>query len=514
MLSRSQFRFPLFSAALLGSLFCTASVLDPALAADTQAAQGSSTKEATTEVAATEVAANALLAADVPRLVGIVRRDRESRSPGEPPSPEAQAAMTQLSQTIRAEAVSPTFRAMALMALGEFDKACELLFDSGAELDDLEPEGLLLIARCRDAAGDFDGAIQAYERLEKDAPGEYIIPLELGSVYQRAGRTGDARRAYQRALTNNPPPIIGDNLAAVVSQLKAAKNWRIDVEVGAVSSTNINNGIGAGTVRVGGLEFDVAGANSEKGTGAYLEATGSALIPQDDVTSLLIQGLVNTDRYFTDDDNDFDTVNAALGFGPIFQFGATTWTIGPIGSISLIDDEKELIQGGVQTRLSRPIFEVINLFAQSSYLGREVDESDAQDSGRFAAAIGFDYQLFSFLSVGAGYEFVYEDASEGFFTHRDHSPLVSFNSQITDELNFNGSFRFTDADYEENDPTFDIERDDEIYRVDVNLAYDLSRLVFEGLEARAEYNYIERDSNNPLFDFERHTFRLGMGITF
>ena len=96
------------------------------------------------------------------------------------PSSEARRAITQLAQAVDRNQLSPTFRAMALMALGEFDQACQVLADADAAVEALEPEGLLLLARCRDAAGDFDGAIAAYERLEETAPGEYIIPLELG----------------------------------------------------------------------------------------------------------------------------------------------------------------------------------------------------------------------------------------------------------------------------------------------------------------------------------------------
>ncbi len=518
MRSRSWFKFPYVSTAFAGSLLCTASVFALAVASDTQAAQSSSTEQAAqdanTELAATEVAANALLAADVPRLVEIVRRDRESRAPGTPPSPEAQAAMTQLSQTIRAEAVSPTFRAMALMALGEFDKACQLLFESGAAIEDLEPEGLLLLARCRDASGDFDGAIEAYERLEEEAPGEYIIPLELGSAYQRAGRTSDARRAYQRALTNNPPPIIGQNLAAIVSQLKASQLWRVDVETGFLHDTNINTGLSGGTISVGGIDFDVVGGDEEAGTGFYAEATGSALFPQDETVSILVQGFASTDRYLSDDDDEFDDLVLLASFGPVFQFDQTTVTVGPLGSVSLIDDEAELWQVGVQSRVSHQITERINAFGQGVYLAREVESSDAQDSDRFSLLLGGEYQITSGISVAVGGEVVYEDAVRGDFTHFDITPLVSWNGQITNELSVFGSFRFTDADYSDEDPTLGIERNDEVYRVDANVAFDLSRWVYEGLELRGQYEYTERDSNNPLFDFDRHVVRVGVGITF
>ena len=498
MRSWSKVRIPFVSAALLGTLICALPHSEAVAAADTETTQGSASN----------------IAADVPRLVGIVRRDEETRLPGTQPSSEARAALTQLAQAVDTNQLSPTFRAMALMALGEFEQACQVLTDSGVSMDELEPEGLLLLARCRDAAGDFDGAIAAYERLEQTAPNEYIIPLELGSTYQRAGRTSDARRAYQRALTRNPPPIIGQNLAAIVSQLRAADLWRVDLEGGFLYDSNINSGLGGGIVDVGGLEFDVIGGEEESGTGYYLEATGSALFPQDETVSILVQGFAATDRYLTDDDDDFDEMVFVASVGPVLQFDDTTLTLGPLGSVSFIDDEDQLWQVGFQSRVSQAIDDRFTGFAQAVYLRRQIRNSDAQDSDRYSALAGLEYLVTSNFQVAGGFEVVYEDASRGDFTHTDITPLISWNGQLTDELSFFGSFRYTDANYSEADPTFDIKRDDNIYRVDVNLAYDLSQWVYDGVELRGQYEYTERDSNNPLFQFDRHVVRIGVGITF
>ena len=469
-------------------------------------------------VATTETVTNQEVAiddgADVPRLVAIVRRDQETRLPGTAPSSEARRAITQLAQAVDRNQLSPTFRAMALMALGEFDQACQVLSDADVAMEALEPEGLLLLARCRDAAGDFDGAIAAYERLEETAAGEYIIPLELGGVYQRAGRTSDARRAYQRALTRNPPPIIGQNLAAIVNQLRAADLWRIDLEGGFLYDSNINSGLGGGVIDVGGLEFDVIGGEEEGGTGYYLEATGSALFPQDETVSILVQGFAATDRYLTDDDDDFDEMVFVASVGPVFQFDDTTLTLGPLGSVSFIDDEDQLWQVGFQSRLSQPFDDRFSGFAQLVYLSRSIRNSDAQDSDRYSALAGLEYLVTPDFTVAAGFEVIYENARRGDFTHSDITPLISWNGQITDELSFFGAFRFTDADYAEEDPTLGIKRDDQIYRVDLNLAYDLSEWVYDGVELRGQYEYTERESNNPLFQFDRHVVRIGVGITF
>lgn len=451
--------------------------------------------------------------------------------------PQPRIQFERLSRTLQSIIFS------ALLAYSSFTLADETLERAKALVDAGDPAGAyeLLKPMEEDRAGDpqFDyvfglsaldsgralEAVFALERAVDAAPESGPARAELARAYLVLGETDDAKSEFDKVQEMDLPSEVQatiDRYISTIDQYHDASRirYRPYISVGLGYDSNVNSATTEHQIAVpalGGLVFNLTGQSLESHSAIWDIAAGARITAPINIDrGLSFFANIDFDHRLALEEANFSTtvgngqagVNWRMDERHQLRISADGNVVKVEGS-SAVRSDREAIGSTAQWQYTHDEANQFTAFGQFSLV--RYPEQRVRDVNRYVAGLGWghafinsDYRPVIFTSVFGGYE---DEKSESAGSHFSRVLLgIRTGGQITvhDGGTVFGSFTYQYSDYQDDDPTFLKNREDDF--IDANVGYRFQYDENWSLSPTVRYN--NNDSNIITSDYDRFSFML------
>ncbi len=354
------------------------------------------------------------------------------------------------------------------------------------------------------AQGNYAASIPSFQAaMRYDREFAQLATYQIGLAQHKLGQRQEAETALKQAVAMDPGSDAGKNAHTLLDTIErqageAAKPWRMRLGLGWEYDDNL-------TVE----EQDLATDQADFAAVLELEAGYRLTMPkpyQAELSYSLYQSLY-------DDYSQFDLQTHTLGLTGSRDFDG--WEAGLSYAYSYMFLGRE---GFLQSHRFTPnagFFLPHGLYATVNYTLEDKDFRKTADNGRDAVnqAVGGD--LFAFFMenrgyVQIGYRLEGESAAADEFDYWGHTVVAAVQVPAWYETRARLSLKYQDREYRHSTPSIGAERDDT--KQTAGLA--ISRKFLARYEAKAEYQYIDSDSNLESSDYSENLLFVGMSAVF
>ncbi|WP_267555677.1 porin family protein [Rhizobium rhizogenes] len=388
---------------------------------------------------------------------------------------------------------------------GRYDAARDLVASSeSGQLDEVARsfvEALILKhqGRLREAADVMQKIVIAHPKFDR-------VRQELAQAYYLLGDTTRAKNQFKLLADSSQSPVFRSTYNHYIDVIEMQRPWALDGYVALAPSTNVNNGVSADTVFIGGVPLTPRN-KKQSGIGLSFGGTGTYRFDLNDYTALSVGASFDGMKYKVKDFDDFavhlfselsyKTGDWRFGIGPTFDRTTYGWEGNNFGYG---------LQGSIQDRVGNG-GDTVRLTGRLRYL--DYDRVDAFDG--VESTIGFRYQhIFSpsmLINVGA-YGTVM-NARATFNAYKSVQPYVELYTELPWGMLGNVSASYQFRNYDAPFPWTGKNRQDR--QLDVGAGVTFRKLSYEGIAPRLEYHFVTDDSNVDLYDFSSH--KVGLYLT-
>lgn len=366
---------------------------------------------------------------------------------------------------------------------------------------------------------DLEPAITTLERILIYAPDNAAARLELGVAYFRLGSYEAAGFEIERARAlglSDHDDARARQLLEEIDSRSARSRFDGQVAVGWVASTNANLGTDDRLVTFFGFpsllppERTAQGDHGIRATG-FVRHSYDLGRPTPDTWDT--DAAFYTIRFFSEDQGDIDVFRVATGPRLAVQGSAFGLTLRPYltATYTRLDGNELYFEGGGGAEAIKPLAKDLTFFGRAEVSRRNyLDGVENFDATLFGGQLGASYRIDPSLIVRGSVIGEVEKAELDFASNFEIGARASFGfdyahgiDSLTEIWTLSGFAQVVYREYEEPfiiaDPN--LTRDDLDFRIG---AANLFRIA-EGFGVRAEIDYLLRESNVPIFDFESLT---------
>jgi len=391
------------------------------------------------------------------------------------------------------------------------------LDDARAVLERAQPTGeaagierRFLLGRVAMLLGEPRGAIAHFESILAVYPDLTRVRLELATAYLAAGRDREARRHFEAALAERPPPLVETAVQDFLDHIDARKRWSAALSFALAPETNPNKRTGQSTVRIGGAPFVLdEDAKAASGTGLFV-SSGLSFTPAlgDDTRAVLAASAAGR-LYRRSSWNDI-TGEGELGLARLFDRASLSgglrigrrWLANRIYS----DSAGPWVRGriGLSSALS------FGLSADADAVRH--DRFPDRDGWRFGVrpnlyrALGDHTSLQVALDLGAA------NARARRHANRTAGVRIALHHAFGNGLNVAPEVSLRRQRYGAPDPLFGKTRIDTNASLSVNVLH--RRLRYAGFAPYIGYSFEVNRSTLPLHTYRNHAAVLGISRSF
>lgn len=354
------------------------------------------------------------------------------------------------------------------------------------------------------AQGNYAASIPSFQAaIRHDRDFAQLATYHVGLAQHKTGQRQQALATLRQAVAMDPAADAGKNARTLLDTIErdgneAAKPWHLRFGLGFEYDDNL-------TVE----EQDLATDQSDFATVLELEGGYRFVVPKSyeaEISYSLYQS-------FYDDYSQFDLQTHTLGFAGSRDFDG--WEAGVAYNYSYMFLGRE---GFLQSHRITPnagFFLPHGLYATVNYTMDNKDFRKTADNGRDAVnqAVGGD--LFAFFLenrgyVQLGYRLEGESAAADEFDYWGHTVVAAVQVPAWFETKARLSVKYQDREYRHITPSIGAERDDTKQTV----GFMVSRKFLERYEAKAEYQYIDSDSNLESSEYTENVLFVGVSAVF
>jgi tetratricopeptide (TPR) repeat protein len=359
-----------------------------------------------------------------------------------------------------------------------------------------------------------DRATLAFARVLALEPLHAGALIDTGRAYLALGNAAQARAAFESVLSLDPPPAVRDQVRALLARGGAAPEGRLAlrgyVEASAGWSSNVNQSPAAAQVFVPafGANFDLAQQNIAR-SDSFLGLAGGidAALPLDASVSL-IGGAEFLQRWHRHETAfDLGAVGLRGGLALAGEERLTRAQLVTMRSDLGRDPARETAALSLEHIVSLRAAGALSFFAQGGAFRHPLESLRIFDAnfltlGATLQALG--ERSSALLGVAAGGEDDTGGNPAG--DKRLFAVRAAAETRLTPRLSLSAGAAWQRARYDQIDPSFLLERDDQRTDLDLGLQYALS----QGLSLRLGLTWTQQRSNIPIYAFTRDEAWLGL----
>jgi len=359
-----------------------------------------------------------------------------------------------------------------------------------------------------------DRATLAFARVLALDPLHAGALIDTGRAYLALGNAAQARAAFETVLSLDPPPAVRDQVLALLARAGAAPAGRLAlrgyVEASAGWSSNVNQSPAAAQVFVPafGVNFDLAQQNVAM-SDSFLALAGGldAALPVDGSLAL-IGGVEFLQRWYRHETAfDLGAVGLRGGVAVAGEERLTRAQLVAMRSDLGHDPARETAALALEHIMSLRSVGALTFFAQGGAFRHPLESLRIFDANFLT--LGATLQKLgerssALLGVAAGGEDDTGGNPAG--DKRLFAVRAAAETRLTPRLSLSAGAAWQRGRYDQIDPSFLLERDDQRTDLDLGLQYALS----QGLFLRIGLTWTEQRSNIPIYAFTRDDAWLGL----
>ena len=368
----------------------------------------------------------------------------------------------------------------------------------------------------------FPEGLLALERHLAAVPANDRARLELAKGYFELGDFGRSRQEFEFVLRYNPPEDVRTNIRRYLDAMRTRDGAapratsRAYLEAGAGYDSNVNSGTYLTRIPFFNGVVDIAPGSSALAVGAaYWQVRGGGQVLRRVSPSLAVFAGGDLEFKRQPDAAAFDTTNANGYLGFSVLRGATLYRLSLADSVLFVDDDKYRntlsLTGEAQYSLGNDY--TLNGVAQYAELGHASNNA-IRDSKLTTLGVGARKTLNMAWRPGIGLQFAYsrednlekrDDLSRGLYSAR-----LSLSASPMERLGLNLGLGWQSSRYNAVDAAFGTTREDTMWQADLGANYALA----PSWTLRAEYQWMDNQSNQSLYTFKRELIGLKTQYTF
>ncbi|WP_411037432.1 surface lipoprotein assembly modifier [Shinella sp. BYT-45] len=364
------------------------------------------------------------------------------------------------------------------------------------------------------SAGRFRAAEDRARRLAARYPAEPDIRHALINALW-------GQKKYRAALfqIERNKPLVKDRsmraaYEALVDEYNAVnKPYGLSISVGAVPSSNVNNGASTDTVDVGGLSFELSDdAKAREGVNVTATASVYYLHQLGENVDILGKGAVHLAKSLQSRDRDELTFIASPEVQ--IQFDSARFGAGPLVEYQLSGYDAYALRYGIGGFYRRNFDHDISLAMQAKLLRQDYFEDDFRDGHKYAfqGVVGFPLSAsadgtfkFSYEKEKTKRDYLDSDAySLGFGLSNTWSRMAGLTTNLSVQYrwqNFRGDYPLTGQPRQDG-------------RLTASISISHEKLEFWGISPSIGYEFIDNKSNVAIKSYTAHNFIVGVNRTF
>jgi tetratricopeptide (TPR) repeat protein len=344
---------------------------------------------------------------------------------------------------------------------------------------------------------DYDKAIDIFEEILKHNPNFDMVRMELADTYL-LNKNYDSAANHARKLQQSSSEEVQDLTSAFLRAIDNKKPFYFSGYFGLAPSTNYNAGPSDNTVTIRGLQFNL---EREKKSGIGVVAGVDVGYRIDIADDYAIQTMASYDmrEYF---EGNFGSHVVATTVMPTFQNNKVLIGAGFTAGHIWFDQKGLNWQVGPDFLFRTKLSDKLSLSVRASSYFQDYYDYDYYDGWLTRVDFRPSYKISRSARIDliTGIDIKNADAE----IHSYHSPQfgIAYYQQWKKGFISYLQVRYAPSYYEKEFPVFRKKREDEEFRLSASIGN--KELSYLGFYPIVEYQYVNNDSNIPIFTFDRH----------
>lgn len=410
-----------------------------------------------------------------------------------------------------------------MLNAGDLPAAESLLNDILQSGDvDIRTGALFQLGRVAAMRGEYSTAEQYFLTILKFHPDMTPVRLELAQVYFLSEQYRLADFNLRLVLADkNLPPNVAEHVRKLISQARQRKNWSLNAGLSIVPDSNINYATGRAQECINfGFGVMCRPLKSENsGIGLRYSVGGDYYLRLSDRWSIKSSASVYALDFAT---SRYDDYSLYLASGPRYLFRRGELSLQPFAQMRWYAGRYYSTVPGVRIDATRDITRHISLtggaaWSHTTYRDAAID--DIYSGNEYTVYIQPRYYINSKSFVLAGVSGFYSTTAEPSYGSTGQTYSLGYFGELPWTLTLFARIDVSHIKYHK--PQFFIMRDysldsfrrrDMTYQAYVRLSSRL--LEYRRLYPSVAYTYTKRDSNAPVFDFDKHRVEIELSYRF
>jgi tetratricopeptide (TPR) repeat protein len=358
-------------------------------------------------------------------------------------------------------------------------------------------------------AGDAQAAIFALERVLAVNPNYLQARAEIARAYYVLGERENARREFRTVRAQNPPDAARQTIDRYLSALEPqTSRLRAFVEIGLGYDSNVNSATSRSTIAIpafGGAIGQLS-PSAQAQSSWFGAASAGASIDQAVANEWSLLAAASYTGKFNRDYNEFNT-------GALDGSAGARWTRGANQLVGLVqgqmywldnDRYRNLYGGTAQWLHNLSPTQQLTVFGQFSALRYPQPSQSPQDANRAVGGVAYS-QAFAGAYSPVGFVSGYggdERATDSQFKYLGYTPFgarLGGQATLTPQTILFGSAAYERRNYNGENPTFIVTREDNQYDLRLGLAYAF----LPKWTLTPQVAYTKNNSNIELNEYDR-----------
>lgn len=409
--------------------------------------------------------------------------------------------------------------ARAFIKAGNHKAAYELLLPLESDRSgNVEYDMLLGVAAIE--GGENSRGIFALERVLAQEPNNIEARAMIAKGYYKAGEAENAKSEFNNVLSQNPnaeiTKLIENNMQAIDKATGQKTAFAAYLDFGIGHDSNINSATTTNTINVSIapnfplIPFQLNAASLEQSSN-FVSAAGGISVRAPISKNVSAFGSLAGTTKMNWADEQFDPSSLDYSLGLNIKHNIDNYTIALQGGSFSINSNTFREAMGVSGQWQRNLDDQnqISVFTQLSKL--DYPDISVRDAKRYIVgtawghAFGGDKAKVTYLSAYAGKEDT-DDNDFDFLSHDIFGVRAGGQLAINYKLVAFAGISYEYRDYQEQDPTFLIAREDNQLDLNIGLRY----LPGYNFTIKPQISYIDNHSNNDLYEFDRWVVSLNI----
>lgn len=396
---------------------------------------------------------------------------------------------------------------VAKLAIAKRDFAtARTLLTALLQQDPRSIEARFLLATIDVQEGDYESAIARYRDILAGNPDLVRVRLDLARALFLAGDDESATYHFRQVLAGDLPDAVRQNVYRYLGAIRLRKRYDVNVVLAIAPDTNVNAGSENDEVTLFGLPFKLSeDAQRQSGLGLLMSVGGEYRLPLTANTRLRANANLYRSEY---SGSDFDDMIVRSAAGPQAVFA--DWDASLLGVFTKRWFGNEPYSQGFGPRIeaSYAFLERWRLEGTAEYLWLDYNDRPFLNGSFASVNLYPTYYVSTSSHVRAIAGLIREKTEFDGYANKGYRVGLGYHQEFGAGITAYVQPELLRFDYDGENPLFGTKRRDRMIRTQLSL-YKRDWTIF-GFSPMFTYFLTDNDSNQAIYEYQRHQFQIGL----